>query len=203
MAHDQPFWTDAEYDADHADCAGGSRYAAYVRDGNFEPWTDRDRHIELAAFAWRRATTPVMSPGYVRRHPRIATVQIERSDWDGSLVAMVDLLVPRPESLRHLSADGGRPWRDWPSEYSFGAGRTLWYEPSGEDLASGPYLLCTASLRFTVPSGDLPQPPDTDLPNVRVRDAPALAEACKQSVEVLVRKLNAIVGPVIDCIEGS
>ena len=50
-------------------------------------------------FAWRRATPLVMSPGYVRRHPRILSARLERADWDSSLTAHVDLVIPQPRSL--------------------------------------------------------------------------------------------------------
>jgi len=56
-----PFWVDRDYDCAHAS-DGISRYGAYLRDATFEPWTDHDQAVEWAAFAWRRATGPVMSP---------------------------------------------------------------------------------------------------------------------------------------------
>jgi hypothetical protein len=190
----RPFRIDAEYDREHAS-DGTSRYAAYVRGAVFEPWDD-DQTVELAAFAWRRATTPVMLPGYVRYHPRVRTAQLERSDWDGSLLAMVDLVILQPASLRISGSDcDGRHywWRDWPSEIAF-SGDTTWYQPGGDDLAASPHLLCTASLRFTVPSSQLPAPPS----------APALLTgACREAVVVLVAELNKIVGPVLDRIEGD
>ena len=186
------FWADAEYDREHSS-DGSSRYAAYIRQASFDPFTDADRHVELAEFAWRQATTPVMSPGYVRRHPRILSVQLERSDWDGSLIACVDLVMPQPRPLAYLRADDRGMWSDWPSEHSFAIDRTVWHEPGGEDLARSRYLLCTASLRFVVPSGDLPQPDP----------AGADAGTCKESVAVLVRELNAVIGPVIARIEGG
>ena len=57
-----PFWVDRYYDCAHAS-DGISRYGSYLRDATFEPWTDNDHAVEWAAFAWRRATSPVMSPG--------------------------------------------------------------------------------------------------------------------------------------------
>lgn len=189
------FWIDHEYDRENAS-DGKSRYAAYVRQATFEPWTDDDQAVELAVFAWRQATTPVMSPGYVRRHSRIATARLERSDWDGSLLALVDLVMLQPKHLIYLRSDEERGhWRDWPHEYQFGSDRYVWFEPGGEDLARSPYLLCTASLRFTVPSGALPEPPA--LPTGE------FVSVCQTAVAELVRELNAIVGPVIDRIEGS
>lgn len=190
------FWIDNDYDRENAG-DGRSRYAAYVRQATFEPWTDDDQAVELAVFAWQQATTPVMSPGYVRRHSRIRTAQLERSDWDGSLVAMVDLVLPQPKDLRYLRSDEERGhWRDWPSEHSFFSDGDIWYEPSGEDLARDPFLLCTASLRFTVPTAGLAKAPEHP-------STPLLVAQCRDTIAVLVRKLNAIVGPVIDHVEGN
>src|ERR1039457_2480830 len=70
---------------------------------------------------------------------------------------------PRYGCRQRTAKGGAAPgrasyWRDWPVEPRtlFGGGN--WYEPGGEELAGGPYLLATASLRFAVPSGDLPEP---------------------------------------------
>jgi hypothetical protein len=188
------FWIDRDYDQEHAS-DGVSRYGAYVLDGRFELWTDDDQAVELAVFAWRRATSPVMVPGYVRRHPRICTAQLERSDWDGTLVAMVDLVIPQPEPLSWIRSEAlGRQWQDWPGEWSFSTGRDTWYEPGTQDLARGPYLLATASLQFTVPSAGLAKVPERP-------SAPLLIAQCRDTVAALVRSLNAIVTPVINRIE--
>jgi hypothetical protein len=188
------FWIDAEYDQEYAS-DGISRYGAYVRQAKFEPWTDDDRHVELAIFAWEQATTPVMSPGYVRRHPRIRRAGLERSDWDGSLLAMVDLVVPQPRGLRYLRSDDDRGhWRDWPRVQQFDGG-DVWYEPGGNELARDSYLLCTTSLRFTVPSVGLAKAPEH-------ASAPLLVAQCRDTVAVLVRQLNAIVGPVLRAVES-
>ena len=170
---------------------GVSRYGAYVRDSAFEPQADDDQAVELAVFAWHRATPPVMVPGYVRRHPRICAAWLERSDWDGSLLAMAGPVIGQPTPLRCLRAGGDRGmWPDWPAEWSFSAGRDIWHEPGSENLARGPYLLCTASLRFTVPSAGLAKAPGHD-------SGPLLAAQCRDTVAALVRELNAVVGPVL------
>lgn len=183
---DTAFWIDREYDRDNAS-DGRSRYGAYIRQATFNPWTDEDRAVELALFAWQTATTPVMAPGYVRRHRRILSARLERSDWDGRLLACVDLLTGPP-----LALEGLHGWRDWPVEPRtlFGGGN--WYEPGGEELARDPYLLTTVSLRFAPGHlADLPDPhPDG-----------ADVETCQKSVAVAVRELNAIVGPVLARIE--
>jgi hypothetical protein len=97
------FWVDHDHDRGHAS-DGISRYGAYLRDATFEPWTDHDQAVEWAAFAWRRATGPVMSPSYVRYHPRVRGAQLERSGWDGNLAAAVTLI----SSWRRSSS---RRWR--------------------------------------------------------------------------------------------
>src|SRR5262249_49859482 len=92
------FWVDRDYDREYAS-DGISRYGAYLGDATFEPWTDHDQQVEWAAFTWRRATGPVMSPGYVRYHPRVLAARLERSGWDGGLVADVTLVAAWTEQL--------------------------------------------------------------------------------------------------------
>ena len=186
------FWVDCDYDRAHAS-DGISRYGAYLRDAAFEPWTDNDQAVEWAAFVWRRATGPVMSPGYVRYHPRVLAAQLERSGWDGSLVAGVHLVSPWPEEIKEPPArtvrfgDRDAYWQDWPTEY-LGGGAVSYYEPSEADVAARPYLLATISSQFTVPSATLPEPPATSA---------ALLSAGQQAVAVVMAELNRIVGPVL------
>jgi hypothetical protein len=185
------FWVDQEYDRANAS-DGISRYGAYLRDVAFEPWTDHDQAVEWAAFAWQRATGPVMSPGYVRCHPRVLAARLERSGWDGSLAAGVTLVSPWPEQLTRALAKGVRLgeqdayWQDWPTEYR--GGITCNYEPSEADIAARPYLLATLSLQFTMPSAALPEPPATSAD---------LLSAGQQAVAVVVAELNRIVSPVL------
>jgi hypothetical protein len=186
------FWVDRDYDLAHAS-DGISRYGVYLRDATFEPWTDHDQAVEWAVFAWRRATGPVMSPGYARCHPRVLAARLERSGWDGSLVAGVDLVSSWPGQLTAAVASGlrvfGRAarWQDWPTEY-LGGETVSYYEPSEADVAARPYLLATVGLRFTVPSAELPEPPAAPT---------ALLSAGQQAVAVVVAELNRIVGPVL------
>ena len=186
------FWIDQDYDRSLAS-DGISRYGAYLRDATFEPWTDHDQTVEWAAFAWRRATGPVMSPGYVRCHPRVRGAQLERSGWDGSLAAGVTLVSPWPEQLTRALARGVRfgeqdaYWQDWPTEYR-GGDITCYYEPSEADVAARPYLLATVGLQFTVPSAELPEPPATSAD---------LLSAGQRAVAVVVAELNRIVSPVL------
>jgi hypothetical protein len=186
------FWVDRDYDREYAS-DGTSRYGAYLRDASFESWTDHDQAVEWAVFAWRRATGPVMSPGYVRYHPRVLSAQLERSGWDGSLVAGVNLVSPWPGQLAKTLVrpvrlgDKDAHWQDWPTEYR-GGDTVSYYEPGEADVAARPYLLATLSLHFTVASAALPEPPATSA---------VLLGAGQQAVAVVVAELNRIVGPVL------
>jgi hypothetical protein len=186
------FWVDHGYDLEHAS-DGISRYDAYLRDAAFEPWTDDDQATEWAAFAWERATGPVMSPGYVRYHPRVLSARLERSGWDGSLAANVSLVSDWPAQLTAALARSPRLgardayWQDWPTK-RLGGDAIGYYDPGEADVAARPYLLATLSLRFTVPSAALPERPTTSA---------ALLRAGRQAVAVVVAELNRIVGPVL------
>ncbi len=192
------FWVDRDYDREHAS-DGTSRYGAYLRDATFEPWTDNDQAVEWAVFAWQRATSPVMSPGYVRYHPRVLSAHLERSGWDGSLVAGVNLVSPWPDQLTKTLlravrlGDKDAYWQDWPTEYR-GGDTTCYYGPSEADVAARPYLLTTISLQFAVPSGSLPTPPAT---------VAALLSAGQQAVAIVMAELNRIVGPVLSAGDAS
>lgn len=187
------FWMDRDHDREYAS-DGISRYGAYLRDAAFEPWTDDDQAVEWAVFAWRRATGPVMSPGYVHYHPRVLAARLERSGWDGGLAAEVALVSSWPEQLKPALARGmrlgGRDayWQDWPTGH-FGSNTISYYEPSEADVAARPYLLATVSLQFTMPSAELPEPPATSAD---------LLSAGQQAVAVVVTELNQIVGPVLN-----
>jgi hypothetical protein len=191
------FWVDRDYDREHAS-DGNSRYGTYLRDATFEPWTDHDQAVEWAVFAWERATGPVMSPGYVRYHPRVLGVRLERSGWDGSLVAGVTLVSAWPEQLTRALAravrldDQDAYWQDWPAEYRSG-GTACYYEPSEADIAARPYLLTTVSSQFAVRPAALPDPP---------AGSAARLEAGRQAVAVVLAELNRIVGPVLSAVCG-
>lgn len=190
---DDAFRIDYEYDADHADHAGGSRYADYIRNNQdwfADCWDRDDPKADFAAMVWRIANGPVMSPGYVRRHPKILRAELERSDWDGKLLACVDLITPPPQALRQSSGwGGGRWWRDWPAESLIG--RENYFEPGGRELRDDPYILPSVSLRWAVPDDRVPAPP---------ADRPGLTElqhAAKRCVIALVAELNRTVNPVL------
>jgi hypothetical protein len=198
------FWIDDEYDRDHSS-DGVSRFGAYVRDRMrqfAEAWdgTWDDGTVPFACTTWRTATSPVMAPGYVRMHPRVLSAQVIRNDWDGSLAADVHLITGQPEPLRYLPVDpasGSATWRDWPSEYSFSRDTDDYYEPTGEDVTRGAYLLASARLCATLPAGRLSRPgPSWALPGAAEREA-------QYAVTVLVDVLNQVIGPVLHRIEAG
>ena len=90
----EAFWTDDEYDREHAS-DGVSRYGHYVRsaarsglmaecwDGTWDD--DQVRRVRFACAAWETASSPVMAPGYIRRHPRVLSGRVEYCAWDGTL----------------------------------------------------------------------------------------------------------------------
>jgi hypothetical protein len=93
-----------------------------------------------------------------RWDPTIKLARLERSRWGGELLAIVDLVMPQPPALRHLRAGDERGhWRDWPTAPAF-SGEDVWYEPGGDEVARSPFLLCSARLRFAVPSAGLLRP---------------------------------------------
>jgi hypothetical protein len=185
------FWVDRGYDRERAS-DGISRYGAYLRDAAFEPWTDHDQAVEWAVFAWRRATGPVMSPGYVCYHPRVLSAHLERSSWDGGLAAGITLVSSWPEQLKSALVrsvrlgDKESYWHDWPTEHR--CGDIYYYEPSEAHVAARPHLLTTVSLHFTVPSTALPEPPVT---------CAARLSAGQRAIAVTVAELNRVVSPVL------
>src|SRR6266540_539516 len=84
----QVCWIDIDWDRSRAS-DGVSRYGAYLRTHTelFEPWQDEDAHGgvtpdagEFAVAAFRVATGPIMSPGYVRWHPRVLDHKVSHGD---------------------------------------------------------------------------------------------------------------------------
>jgi hypothetical protein len=194
------FWIDCDYDRENAS-DGVSRFGAYVRNASTiaESWQDtwddaQVRQTRFAAAAWEVATTPVMSPGYVRRHPRVIGARVEFNAWDATLTGAVELVAPWPESLaRSRDWQHGTWWQDWPVE-SLGV-QEVYREPGEDELAAHAYLMARATLQFPL------RPP------MRLPSAPAGLRDCAdracEAVEALVIAMNAAVTPVIRTLERS
>ncbi|MFG1858934.1 hypothetical protein ACGFJT_44365 [Actinomadura geliboluensis] len=188
-----PFFIERTYDVEMAS-DGESRYGVYARQiavGDPGPWdmAGEDGRHAFASMAWRAATGPVMSPGYVRYHPLISGANVFRSHWDGSLAATVELRTPPPAGLARMHR-----WRSWPTESN--GDEYVPVSPSEQDVArrsdlSAGYALTTVTLAFALHDLALPDPPPTP-------DSPALAHTAAVAVGSLVGALNDVVTPVID-----
>jgi hypothetical protein len=182
-------WVDADWDRARAS-DGVSRYGAYLRGHTelFDPWGEAPNGItqdpgEFAAAALRVATGPIMSPGYVRWHPRVLdyTVGHGGDPEPGRLVCQVTVAISLPVWL-------GSPWWGW-TQY---LGRD-WCEPDDGRHAA----LASLALRWPLATSALPRPRPPATPGEpNLRDATA-------AVAALVAAINATAGPVLATLEGG
>jgi hypothetical protein len=183
-------WVDADWDRARAS-DGVSRYGAYLRGHTeeFAPLYGPDAGGitldpgEFAAAAVRVATGPIMSPGYVRWHPRVLdhTVSHGQDPDPGRLVCQVTLAISLPLWL-------GAPWWSWTQH----PGRD-WWEPGDDRHAA----LARLELRWPLATSALPRPSTPAVPGQpNLRDARA-------SVGALVAVINATAGPVLATLEGG
>ena len=181
-------WIESEYDRAYAS-DGQSRYGAYVRDYArlFDPWQDApDRvttdPVEFAMAAFRVATGPIMSPGFVRWHPRVCGYGVERSDQDGRLVVSVTLATPAPLRLP------GWAWRSWERDF-----HDRFLEPEDRGLVA----LARLQLRWPLSVDQLHGPGRPRLPG-----RPNLVDATT-AVAVVVGSANDTAGPVLAAVEAG
>jgi hypothetical protein len=179
-------WVDRGYDRAAAS-NGVSRYGAYLAGhvGLFDPWgEDADGvtadPVEFAIAAFRVATGPIMSPGYLRWHGRVQDHTAGRSEHDGRLLLSVTLAVPSPVRLPW-------DWRGWERDV-----HDHWLVPDDRR----PVGLCRLELRWPVPTDRLPIPGRPRRPGV-----PNLADAAR-TVAVLVEQVNTTVGPILAELEA-
>jgi hypothetical protein len=135
--------------------------------------------VEFAIAAFRVATGPIMSPGYLRWHGRVREHRAGRGEDDGRLVLSITLAVPSPVRLPW-------DWRGWERDFH---GRYL--EPDDRR----PVGLARLELRWPVPTHRLPTPR-----RLRRSRVPNLRDATR-AVAVLVDEINATVGPVLADLE--
>jgi hypothetical protein len=187
---DVPFWLDWAYDHDYANPGTTSRYGNYLRQANgaFRDICYDDPTVAFAAAAWRIAAGSVMAPPLVRSHPRVMSVSLERSDWNGEMIADVRVISPRPQALSHAMTTGGYYYRD--------CNARGYPAVDGADLARDAYLLTEVRVLWQLPPGILPA----------IQGVPAGFEALFDRavgcVEVLVAALNREVGLVIEQLES-
>lgn len=90
------FRVDDEYDEAYAS-DGVSRFGFYLRQalGEYEFVCPG----EWEAFCWRSATSPVMSPGYVREHPAVGDSSCFVGSWDGTFMGELTVAAGLPVPL--------------------------------------------------------------------------------------------------------
>nr|WP_042190921.1 hypothetical protein [Kibdelosporangium sp. MJ126-NF4]CEL19693.1 hypothetical protein [Kibdelosporangium sp. MJ126-NF4] len=125
MAAAVPFRLDRRYDVDQAS-DGVSRYGAYLAQhrGLFFDSAEEEltqERLEFAAAAWRVASSPIMSPSFVKPHPRVQSAEVM---WDEYGRMAVDVVIatdqepPLPRELRFKARGWERdalspgPWYD-------------------------------------------------------------------------------------------
>jgi hypothetical protein len=188
----RPFSIDEDYDRNHA--SNTSRYGNYlasrshrfVDDDTEQPTTDP---AQFARLAWEISLSPIMSPGYVRAHPRIQSVSTAWDDDDRFGVA-VTLAAPLPTPIAAVVAAGtaGQRWRDWDRDWH----SDWWFEPYALDR---PAAYTTVTVRIPIPRECLPTPtyaangePDVD--------------TGKDTVRVLCARLNSHLQPLFAALDN-
>jgi hypothetical protein len=175
------FWLDHDH----------GRYAERVRfeRDQFADTVDDISPVAFACVAWRLASTPSLGPSYVGRHRFVLTAECVRNEWDGSLVARLDLVAPPPAPLSASRAwQQDRGWRGWPELFG------QFVEPTERDLAHHPHLRTTLRIEAPLPLAGLPPAPES-------LDGDLLVEAAMLAVTAQVRELNELVGPVVAQLE--
>jgi hypothetical protein len=185
---DRLFRIDDDYDRTYASGSGGSRYGNYladrtrlfVDDDTEQPTTDP---AHFADQAFQISLLPVMSPSYVRTHPRILSVDTAWDD-DDRFGVVVAFAAPLPASIAlAIVATGGRPWRDWDPP--------CWYEPYELDR---PAAYTTVTIRMPIPRDDLPEP-------AYHRDGAPEVTTAKAAVRVISARVNSHLQPVFAALD--
>ncbi len=179
-------WIDRDYDRANAS-DGVSRYGAYLADHAdlFDPWEEAPDGVtgdpvEFVVAAFRVATGPIMSPGYVRWHGRVQGHDVGRSEHDDRLLVSVTLAVPSPVRLPW-------DWHGWERDF-----HGCYLEPDDRR----PVGLARLELRWPVGTDQLHTPSRPRRPGV-----PNLRDAAR-TVETVVATVNATVGPVLADLEA-
>ncbi|MFC5187004.1 hypothetical protein [Actinomadura harenae] len=163
-----------------------SRYGAYLRDRPHMFVTSDP--VPFTQSAWEIACGPIMSPPYLEWLPeRIQSVTTTTSEYDGSLIACVQIAVPCPAQLRALPGVQG-----WTRDSAWGGSRG-YKAPYDDRLADRPALLTSSLLMVAIPSDQLHHPQAGAL-RVATVDA-------KAAVRRLAELLDAHLAPILSALD--
>jgi hypothetical protein len=169
---------------------GVSRYGVYLRQhaDRFdweEPVTTDPALFSRAA--WEVATSPIMSPPFLDwTAERVQEVAFSLSEHDASLIARVQVAVPRPAALADV-----RGFAEWDRGERWNRG---YFEPYGDALARRPAMLTSTTLLFAIPRCELYAPQNA--PELTVRDA-------KQAVKRLAAVLDERLAPIVAALDAA
>ncbi|MFD4144421.1 hypothetical protein [Streptomyces sp. NPDC058572] len=185
---------DEEHDRRNA--SDGSRYGAYLKQrlSSFHEYDRPDQPLptdEFAAAAWRVATSPVMSPGYVEIRDDLRGI-IPTFGEDGDGILLLDIHVPLYCQDLRAARDIPLGWQDWDTERHYLSSYATLYEPSSKR----PALLTTTVVRLVADDswGLLPQ---------EHTRGHGLVDAAKRAVATLARGINQHAGPIVATLRGE
>lgn len=186
--------TDDAYDRDRAS-DGHSRLGAYLADrlDRFHEYGEPDTPLtaeEFAAAVWEVATSPVMSPGYVRTRPDLGHVRLAFAEDGSGLVARV--AVPLPHSA--LRTRLPYAWRGWETD-RHGLADEGPYRQLVAPADDRPAALVAAELSAPLAGCELHTPCST-------RGHGLVADA-KRALRLLVRHVNTHAGPMVATVHGQ
>lgn len=170
---------------------GVSRYGVYLRQNidRFAEWGElvtADVGM-FARAAWQVATSPVMTPPYLDwTAERVQSVTLSLSEHDASLIACVQVAVPRPAALADV-----RGFADWDRGDRLNRG---YHEPYDDALAARPAMLTSTTLLFAIPPRELYPPQNA--PELTVRDA-------KKAVKRLAAVLDERLAPIVRALDAA
>ncbi|GGV03991.1 hypothetical protein GCM10010495_14550 [Kitasatospora herbaricolor] len=183
---------DDEYDKANGS-NGNSRFGAYlaVNAGDLHDDGDPLRPLDFAHAVWRIATSPVMSPGYVRIRPDLNGLALITTGEDYDQIALRIDVPLHHQVLAHRPATRPEDWRRDPWHIS----TDRWLRLVERDL-DRPALLLTATLYVPVPQHVLIAPSGA-------RPGPAMTRQAKQMIRNLVEHANANAHLVADLVGGG
>lgn len=169
---------------------GVSRYGVYLRQNvsRFADWDDlvTTDPAMFARAAWQVATSPVMAPPYLDwTAERVQSVTPALSEHDESLIAQVQVAVPRPAALAEV-----RGFAEWARGNCRNPG---YHTPYDDAVARRPAMLTSTTLVFAIEPGELYRPQDA--PELTVRDA-------KRAVKRLAALLDERVAPIVAALDA-